>query len=170
MQGKPLNPLRATERRVGSHPLFLCLIDALGTGFGPAFDAAAIRFDRVLLLMDPDADGIHCGVLLAMFFHRWMRPLLDGGRIAIVRPPWGEVVGADAPLPHRAWSEQEFEALAGRLRSLGCVTARRYRGLAGIEAAVLRDTCVAPGSRRTERVTAAGVEAMIAVFQPSHGP
>ena len=62
---------------------------------------------------DPDADGIHCGFLVLLFFHRWMRPLLDAKRVAVVRPPWGEVVEkGELTL---AFSEPELAALADAL-------------------------------------------------------
>lgn len=85
MQGKPLNTVRATAQKVVANPWFAALTQALGTGLGDAFALQALRYDRVILLMDPDADGIHCGALVTMFFYRWMRPLLDDGRVGIAR-------------------------------------------------------------------------------------
>ena len=161
MQGKPLNALRAGAAKVQSHSLFAALIDALGTGFDSRFDAAGLRYDRILLLMDPDADGIHCGVLMLMFFHRWMRPLLDAGRIEIVRPPWGEIRVAGEASPRHAGSEAELQAMAARCAAQGGVVARRFRGLAAIDTGTLQATCVVPATRRTETVTAPAVEAMI---------
>ena len=163
MQGKPLNAIKATERKLAAHPLFTALTDGLGTGRGAAFDLAKLRYSKVLLLMDPDADGIHCGVLMLMFFHRWMRPLLDAGRVEIVRPPWGEVVPADGS-PRHACSEEEFQALADASRARGPATARRYRGLAAIEPQLLLATCIAPATRRTDRISTAEAAAMIEVF------
>ena len=58
MQGKPLNARKASEKKVAGHPLFQALADAIGAGIGARFDAAACRYERILLLMDPDADGI----------------------------------------------------------------------------------------------------------------
>lgn len=167
MQGKPLNALRASREKVLSHPLFGPLIEAIGAGLEPGFDAEVIRYDRILLLMDPDADGIHCGVLLLMFFQRWMPRLIESGRIAIVRAPWGEVTAAGEV--HRALSDPELTALADRLRDNGPVTVRRYRGLAAIDADVLRETCVAPATRRVTHVSPADVSAM-AGFLDSLGP
>ena len=164
MQGKPLNAVKASRQKVVSHAFFGPLIEALGTGIDADFRLGGLRYDRVLLLMDPDADGIHCGVLMLLFFHRWMRPVLEAGRIGIVRAPWGEVSVAGDPTVHLARSEPELTALAGRLQESGATTVRRYRGLAGIEAAVIRDTCVVPATRRAERVGVAEVEAMIAML------
>ncbi len=170
MQGKPLNAGRATAKKVASHALFTALTDALGVERGARCDPAALCYDRVLLLMDPDADGIHCGVLMLAFFHRWLRPLLDGGHIEVVLPPWGEVVVPGEPSPRHAWSDAQLRALSAALRARGAVTVRRYRGLAGIDAGVLHLTCVAPASRRVRRVTTADAEAMIGAFDAASPP
>ena len=164
MQGKPLNAIKATEKKLAAHPLFTALTESLGTGRGEAFDLARLRYARVLLLMDPDADGIHCGVLMLMFFHRWMRPLLDAGHVEIVRPPWGEVVPADGGPPRHACSEAEFQAVSAAVRARGPATARRFRGLAAIEPKLLLETCIAPTTRRTDRISTAEAAAMIEVF------
>ncbi|MFM8703630.1 MAG: toprim domain-containing protein [Planctomycetia bacterium] len=164
MQGKPLNALKASEKKVAGQPLFQALCAAVGAGMGDRFDLAACRYDRILLLMDPDADGIHCSVLMLMFFQRWMPALLDAGRVEIVRPPWGEVLAAGETAARFAYSEQELQQLADRLREQGGVVTRRYRGLAGIEAGVLAATCIAPAARRTRRVSAAAAAAMIGML------
>ena len=164
MQGKPLNAIKATEKKLAAHPLFTALTDSLGTGRGAAFDLDKLRYSRVLLLMDPDADGIHCGVLMLMFFYRWMRPLLDAGHVEIVRPPWGEVVPADGTPPRHACSEASFQAVSDAVRARGPATARRFRGLAAIEPQLLLETCIAPATRRTDRISTAEAAAMIEVF------
>jgi DNA gyrase/topoisomerase IV subunit B len=113
------------------------------------------------VLTDPDADGIHCGFLVLLFLHRWLRPLLDAGRIEIVRPPRGEVVvGGEILL---AFSEPELASLATRARP-GGGEARRFRGLAALDAETIRETRVDPATRRTERVSATDVAAMIEVI------
>jgi DNA gyrase/topoisomerase IV subunit B len=116
----------------------------------------------VLVLTDPDADGIHCGFLVLLFFHRFMRPLLDAGRIEIVRPPWGEVVVAGELM--LAFSEPELRALADQARDRSDVAVRRYRGLAAVDAGFVKETCVDVATRRTVRVSTADVAAMIEVI------
>lgn len=161
MQGKPLNAARAARDKVLAHPFFGPLVAALDVGCAAECDLRRMRYQRVLVLTDPDADGIHCGFLVLLFFHRWLRPLLDAGRIEIVRPPWGEVV-ADGP-PQLAFSEPELGLLATRARERGPATVRRFRGLAALDATLLRDACVAVGTRRSTVVSAADVAAMIEV-------
>jgi DNA gyrase subunit B len=161
MQGKPLNAARASRGKVFDHPFFGPLAAAIGTGLEADCDPARSRYDRVLVLTDPDADGIHCGFLVLLFLHRWLQPLLDDGRVEVVRPPWGEVVVAGELL--LAFSEPELTALAARARAGGGAV-RRFRGLAAIDAATIHETCVDPATRRTERVTARDVAAMIEVI------
>jgi DNA gyrase subunit B len=162
MQGKPASALSAPERKLVTHPFYAALAAALGVGAGAAREPSSLRFGKLLLLMDPDADGIHCGLLVLMFLHRCLRPVLEAGIVEIVRPPWGEVASPGGR-PRVAFSEPEFQALAAEARPEGGV-ARRYRGLAGIDHALLLAHCIAPATRRTERVTAVEVAAMIATF------
>lgn len=161
MQGKPINATRAPRRKVLEHPFFGPLTEALGVGFEGECDPRRARYGRVLVLTDPDADGIHCGFLVLLFFHRWLRPLLDAGRVAVVRPPWGEVVVAGEIL--HAFSEPELAAVADRARGRGAVSVRRYRGLAALDADLIRETCVDPATRRTANVSTADVASMIEV-------
>ncbi|MEQ1487852.1 MAG: toprim domain-containing protein, partial [Methylotenera sp.] len=72
MQGKPLNTIKASAEKVVENALFKALIEALGAGVGDNFDLTKCRYSRIVLLMDADADGIHCGALMLMFFYRWM--------------------------------------------------------------------------------------------------
>ena len=161
MQGKPLNATKASRTKLLAHPFFGPLTAAVGAGLEADCEPARSRYDRLLVLTDPDADGIHCGFLVLLFLHRWLRPLLDAGRIEIVRPPWGEVVvGGELLL---AFSEPELATLATRARS-GGGEVRRFRGLAALDAETIRETCVDPATRRTERVSAADVAAMIEVI------
>ena len=169
MQGKPLNAHKATPRRVAEQPLFRELAKALGTGMGSDFCGESLRFERLLVLTDPDADGIHCGVLLLAFVHRFLRPLLDPraagpGRVAWVRAPWGEVVPVDGGPPQVAFSEEELVALAERVRLDRAATTRRFRGLAAIDARLLARHCVDPGSRRADWPDARHVEGMLAML------
>ncbi|MFM8283746.1 MAG: toprim domain-containing protein [Planctomycetaceae bacterium] len=163
LRGKPLNSLRAGPRRVADHPFYAALATALRTPIGGPFERPRVPFDRVVVLMDPDADGIHCGALVIAFLARWMRPLVDDGLVRIVRPPWGERVTEDGTRVALAWSESEL-----RTPDAGTV-ARRFRGLAAIDGATLATTCVASATRREELVDAAGIAEVMRLLGPSPG-
>ncbi len=151
MQGKPLNAAKASADKVQENLLFAALIDALGTGIGTQCSIDRLRYQRGLLLMDPDADGIHCGALMLLFFQKYMPALLHGGHIHMVRPPVGEVLNADTGEVTYAFIDSEFVALceAGRTNNPTSFSAQRYRGLAGISPSQLAYFCVNPSSRRS---------------------
>ena len=171
MQGKPLNAIKATEKKVAGYALFAALSDALGAGWGAEFDAKKLRFDRVLLLMDPDADGIHCGALMLMYFYRWMRPLLDAGKIEMVRAPLAEICCDGRNQPIYAYSDDHYRGICDELSKRGVqnINARRYRGLAGINVETLAVTCVDPATRKTSPMGSADAEAAITFFGSGRG-
>ena len=158
MQGKPLNAARASLQKTLDHSFFGPLVTAIGVGVAAECEPQQSRYERLLVLTDPDADGIHCGFLVLLFMHRWLRPFLEAGRVEVVRPPWGEAVLAGELM--LAFSEPEFAALATRARADGGAI-RRFRGLASLDAEMLRETCVDPLTRRTEPMSAADVMTMI---------
>jgi DNA gyrase subunit B/topoisomerase-4 subunit B len=156
LQGKPLNGARATAARVAADPFLAALAAALGTGWGDACSLAGLRYERVLLLHDPDADGIHIGALLLMHVARWLAPLLEAGRVERVHAPVGEVRGGPGAArtgepPALAFGEAHFRALCERARARhgDAFVAVRHRGLGAISPAVLRATCVDPATRLT---------------------
>ena len=164
MQGKPLNAIRATPKKVAANPWLLALTAALGTGIGDAFEIRKARYDRVILLMDADADGIHCAALLLMFFHRWMRPLIENARIVMARAPLATIrLGAEQI---HVRSEAEYRAECERLRNSGIsnFATNRYRGLAGMDLRVLAATCVNPQTRVLLSMGTADADSAIAVF------
>jgi DNA gyrase subunit B/topoisomerase-4 subunit B len=163
LRGKPLNALRAPRGRVAGHAFFAALAAALGLPIGAPVDPRQAAFDRVVLLMDPDADGIHCGALVVVFLLRWMRPLVEEGRVLMIRPPWGEVVAAtDSRRIALAWSEEELRSLSATHGS--AATARRFRGLACFDDRLLARSCVAAATRRTEHVSVAAAESIALVL------
>jgi DNA gyrase subunit B len=124
MQGKPLNSMKATSKKVGANPWFAALIDAIGADYGEHFELQNVRYEKIILLMDPDADGIHCGALLLMFFNRLMQPLLQSGGIALTRAPMATIRHGNESIHVR--SEQEQRAACDKSVLLilrPCVTA-----------------------------------------------
>jgi DNA gyrase subunit B/topoisomerase-4 subunit B len=165
MQGKPLNALRASDGKVAANPFLRALGDAIGAGRGAAFDDGAVRYERIVLLMDPDADGIHAGALLLLFFHRWMPALLEHGFVERVHAPLGEVRTADGELRF-AYTEPQFQALSAELRASGSARFEtlRYRGLAGLDVGVLAEQCVDRATRRGRILRPDDARAAMAVF------
>ena len=179
MQGKPLNAIKASAKKVARSELYTLLSQTLGLGLAdagvqtaalPFTDLGTLRYDRILLLFDPDADGIHCGALMLMFFYRWMRPLLESGRIEIVRAPMFElrwqVAGEPCALPLQAYTEGQQRALHQQLlaQDVQDIKIYRYRGLGNIDPALLASTCVDPRSRKSTVAGLADARLAIEVF------
>jgi len=166
MQGKPLNAVRASDRKVAADPFYRALTQTLGTGWGDACDPAKLRYERVVLLTDPDADGIHCGALLLMFFYRWMQPLLDLGRVGVVRAPMGEIRCEGDAAPTLAFSDAQFQSICGELRERGRprFAAVRYRGLGSLDRGALEAHCMVPATRNLRWLTSSDALAAMEVF------
>jgi DNA gyrase subunit B len=171
MQGKPLNAIRASGERVVAYALFQQIVSTLGVLMtnletGELSDLSTMRFDRVVLLFDPDADGIHCGALMLMFFYRWMRPLLASGSVYMVRPPFFVVTHTGSDESLHAYSPDHAQRLVADLTRGGAthVKAQHHRGLASINPPLLLSSCVDPATRRADVMGVADAEAAIAAF------
>lgn len=168
IQGKPLNPIRASRNKVAHHPFYQDIICAIGTGWDSEFDLSKARYERVVLLFDPDADGIHCSMLVLMFFYRWMRPLLEAGRVHLVRAPLFQITydGLDEPIC--LVREEEAIREVKRLTEEGKanIMRKRFRGLGSMEKGILKRHCVEPSTRKSEPMRVADAEAAIAMFAP----
>ena len=93
---------------------------------GQALDAtamAALRYERLALLFDPDADGIHIGALLVLYVQRWLPSLIEQGRLLMLRAPMFELVSADSGEVLHADHPQQCQQLALRLTEASSVEA-----------------------------------------------
>jgi DNA gyrase/topoisomerase IV subunit B len=163
MQGKPMNALKAAKNTLRRNPFFNALIDSIGTDIGESFDLSACRYQKIILLFDPDADGIHCGTLALLFFYRWMRPLLEAGNVAIVRAPMMHVVADKLGIVRLAYSEEEGQRICNELsiRQSAGVIKRRFRGLASLNVETLQHCCIEPASRKLFQLTTRDAESSI---------
>jgi DNA gyrase subunit B len=170
LQGKPMNAWAAPAPKVAQHELFRQLAQALGP------DLATARFDRVLLLFDPDADGIHIGALMLLYFQRWRPDLVDAGRVWMVRAPMFELTFAAPPVgaaagqvqtARHAYHPDQCRSMATAMREAAGgaeVRVQAHRGLGGIAPEVLRRLCVDPATRVAHALGASDVQSVIAVF------
>ncbi len=168
MQGKPLNAWKASREKVARNEFFRALQQAIGAQWGESFRLNDVRYERMILVFDPDADGIHCGMLVLMYFYRWMRPLLDSGRIYMVHPPLFEITAPGMTELVCAVSDEEaIASLAKVQRDIHPnAVKKRFRGLASMSGGVLKQYCVQPATRRAFCMRAKDAEAAIQVFCP----
>ncbi|MGB7347301.1 MAG: toprim domain-containing protein [Pirellulaceae bacterium] len=165
MQGKPMNPVKASKNAIAKNDLYQNLIDCCGAQWDERFELDAMRYQRVILLFDPDADGIHCGALMLMFFYRWMRPLLEADRISVVRPPLYRITSSQYDDTIYAFSEDHYQKIKSALHKKEIkYRSQRYRGLASMGDETLVQTCLDPATRHVYLLGRADAEAAIAAF------
>lgn len=165
MQGKPMNAYKASRNAVAKNELYQMLVTAIGAGWGDKLDMTQIRYQRVILLFDPDADGIHCGALATMFFYRWMRPMLAAGYIKVIRAPLYEIRSTKTDEFIHAYSDSHYQKLREELdKKRISFRGKRYRGLASMSASALSSTCLDPETRNISRLTVEDAEAAVRVF------
>lgn len=165
LQGKPLNAAKAPPEKVAAYPFFRVLAEAVGAGDGPAFDLARARYERIVLLMDADADGIHCAALMCLYFYRRMWPLLEAGRVSIAHAPLASISAPTLPRPEYVFTDVEYRARAQALRAAGHdVQVVRYRGLAGLDLGTLAASCVRPATRVLHVLGRPDADAMLRVL------
>jgi DNA gyrase subunit B/topoisomerase-4 subunit B len=150
MQGKPLNAWKASKPTVARNAFFNAIIESLGAGWDDSFAIEQVRYQKIVLIFDPDADGIHCGMLVMLFFFRWMKPLLESGRILVVRPPSCHIVGTGIQDIYFVGTPEDSIAEVKRLESQGVrsITRKPFRGLASMSGTILSQYCISPATRQ----------------------
>jgi len=166
MQGKPLNAWKASRSAVLKFEIYQSLIDLLGIGFDENINLNNRRFERVLILTDPDADGIHCGALLLFFFYRWLRPWLDGNRLLQVQAPKLQISAPKMGEPRQIYTEEGARQLLDAMEQhqIKNVVKHNYRGLASLSSDVLHKYCIQPTTRKARILTALDAEEAVLIF------
>ncbi|MFT5994399.1 MAG: DNA gyrase/topoisomerase IV subunit B [Bradymonadia bacterium] len=154
LRGKVLNVEQATVKRVMDNKELQDVVSALGCGVGKSINPDSVRYGRIILLMDADSDGHHIATLLLTFFYRYMKPLINAGRVYIAQPPLYRVdVGKDT-----SWADDDAErdrivAEAIRRRPNAKPVIQRFKGLGEMMPKTLYETTLNPKKRRLLRVT-----------------
>ncbi len=174
LQGKPINCRRATNASILANPAAGRLIELLGGQPGgrtmPTLDPVASRFCSVAVLMDPDADGIHCAALAIGFFSRVAPAWIDAGRVRWVHPPMFQFIPPGVPTSGpiiTARDDADAVVVSGRLRDQypGVAYRRtRLRGLGSIAPTILAVQCTDPATRVASVITAEAAEQMAVMF------
>ncbi len=172
IRGKILNVQKASVADMLRNTECASLIQVVGAGSGRSFDLDAARYGRVIILADADVDGAHIRTLLLTLFFRYMRPMVDAGRVFAAVPPLHrvEVVhsGRKANELVYTYSEAELSTLLRRLDRSGKrykEPIQRYKGLGEMDADQLAETTMDPRHRTLRRVRITDAEAAERVFE-----
>jgi DNA gyrase subunit B/topoisomerase-4 subunit B len=150
LRGKVLNTEQASLAKVLENKELVDLVQALGCGLGKSFELDRLRYQRVILLADADADGHHITTLLLTFIYRHMPELIRAGRVFIAQPPLYRIdVGKET---YWAADDLHRDRILQKHAKNGKADITRFKGLGEMMPKVLWDTTLNPKTRRLLRV------------------
>ncbi|MEY3430751.1 MAG: hypothetical protein RLZZ79_521 [Actinomycetota bacterium] len=160
LRGKILNVQKASLSQMLDNAECAAIIQVIGAGSGKSFNLDDVRYGRVILMSDADVDGAHIRCLLLTLIYRYMRPLVEDGRVFAAIPPLHriEVLGSGGKKGevHYTYSDDEMKRLLGDLKKQGKKwrePIQRYKGLGEMDADQLRETTMDPDHRTLRRIT-----------------
>ncbi|TMT01207.1 DNA topoisomerase IV subunit B [Apilactobacillus kunkeei] len=147
LRGKVLNTERAKLDDILKNEEISTMIYTIGAGVGPEFNISDANYDKVIIMTDADDDGAHIQILLLTFFYKYMRPMVEQGRVYIALPPLFKIQQKAGKKNHvdYAWTNDE---LTDKLKEFGQHPAlQRFKGLGEMNADQLWETTMDPENR-----------------------
>ena len=153
LRGKILNVASASDDKLSGNQELKDLLEALGCGAGDRFEAARLRYGRIIIMTDADVDGAHIASLLMTFFYRKLPKLIDGGHLYLAQPPLYRLTqGAKSVY---AMDDADKDRQIKRAFKPGSkVEVSRFKGLGEMPAAALKETTMDPARRTLLKVVA----------------
>ena len=151
MWGKMLNVEKTRIDKIYNNEKLLPVITAIGAGIGSDFDVSKVRYGKIIMMADADVDGAHIRTLLLTFFFRYMRPLLEEGRIYAAQPPLFKISKRGLKQDIYCYSDEELQQ---RLDEVGRenTTVQRYKGLGEMNPEQLWETTMNPETRTLVKI------------------
>jgi DNA gyrase subunit B/topoisomerase-4 subunit B len=151
LRGKVLNAEQANSAKVAGNKELTDIVSALGCGTGGDFDISKLRYGKVFLLMDADADGHHISTLLLTFFWRHLPKLILEGHVYLAQPPLYRIDAGKET--YWALDERERDAVFAKLPKNVKPEVMRFKGLGEMMPEQLKATTLDPRRRRALKVT-----------------
>ena len=159
IRGKILNVQKASLADMLKNAECASIIQVIGAGSGSSFDLDSARYQRVIFMADADVDGAHIRCLLLTLFHRYLRPMLDTGRVFTAVPPLHRI---ELSNPRKGqdkyrytYSDAELNRTLLELERRGQrwkEPVQRYKGLGEMDASQLAETTMDPRRRTLRRI------------------
>lgn len=152
LKGKPMNPEKSSLNDVLKNEEYKAIIGAIGAGIGSDFELQECNYSKIIIMTDADTDGAHIQVLLLTFFYRYMKPLIDEGKIFIAQPPLYKITRKSGKLVTERYAYTD-DQLAIYTKELGkAAELQRYKGLGEMNPEQLWETTMNPESRTLLKV------------------
>ena len=146
LRGKVLNTEKTREDDILKNEEINTMIYTIGAGYGSNFDIKDCEYNKVIIMSDADEDGGHIQCLLLTFFYRYMKPLIEDGRLFVALPPLFKIQSGKE-IEYAYTVEEMKEKSKGKKCEI-----QRYKGLGEMNADQLCETTMKPGSRTLIRV------------------
>ncbi len=148
LRGKVVNTEKARMEEILKNEEINTMIHTIGAGVGSDFTVEDSNYDKVIIMTDADDDGAHIQILLITFFYRYMKPLIEAGKLYIALPPLYKV---DYGKKHfYAWTDEELEEI--KKNNNGKPGIQRYKGLGEMNPDQLWETTMNPDTRMLIRI------------------
>jgi len=167
LKGKILNVEQARLDKMLANNEVKNLIIAMGVGIGETFDAAKLRYHKVVIMTDADVDGAHILTLILTLFFRYFRQLIDDGYVYIAQPPLFKI--SQGRKSAYAFSDAERDRITKELDSDKKINVQRYKGLGEMNPEQLWETTMNPENRVLLKVTVDDAERADKVFDTLMG-
>ena len=172
IRGKILNVQKASLSQMLDNAECAAIIQVIGAGSGKSFNLEDARYGRIILMSDADVDGAHIRCLLLTLIYRYMKPLIDDGRVFAAIPPLHriDVIGGGGKKGeiHYTYSDDEMKKLLEGLKKQGKrwkEPVQRYKGLGEMDSDQLRETTMDPDHRTLRRITIKDGEEAEKIFE-----
>ncbi len=148
LRGKVLNCEKTKIEEIYKNEEINTIIHTIGAGVGSDFDVNDSNYDKVIIMTDADDDGAHIQILLITFFYRYMKPLIEAGKLYIAMPPLYKLQSGKTI--HYAWTDEERKQIieSSKLK----LETQRYKGLGEMNADQLWETTMDPEKRSLVKV------------------
>ena len=152
LRGKVINTEKAKLADIFKNEEINTMIYTIGAGAGTDFQVEDVNYDKIIIMTDADTDGAHIQVLLLTFFFRYMKPLIEAGKIYLALPPLYKVSkgAGKKEIIEYAWSDDDLQDAIKKIGK-GYIL-QRYKGLGEMNADQLWDTTMNPETRTLIRV------------------
>jgi DNA gyrase subunit B len=171
IRGKILNVQKASLADMLKNAECASIIQVIGAGSGNSFDLDSARYQRVIFMADADVDGAHIRTLLLTLFHRYLRPMMDAGRIFAAVPPLHRIeltsVRKGQDKFRYTYSDAELNRTLLELERRGQrwkEPVQRYKGLGEMDASQLAETTMDPRRRTLRRIRIEDAAAAAGIF------